>query len=124
MFMNDFVKKPGASSSYTSEQLYDIDQCQEDPFYFIKKFMKVQHPTKGSLPLDLYPFQEKIVEAFHKHEKVIALTARQMGKCSTYDTLVSQDGKQVRIGSLVKIGLKDRFVAWLENKLIELVTSR
>lgn len=123
MFMNDFVKKPGASSSYTAEQIYDIDQCEEDPFYFIEKFMKVQHPTKGSLPLDLYEFQKRIVQAFHTHEKVIALTARQMGKCVTADTLVSQDGKQVQIGDLVEIGLKDRVVHWLETKLIYLSTK-
>ena len=118
--MNDFVKKPGAHTKYTPEQLYDIDQCQDDPFYFIRKFMKVQHPTKGALPLILYPFQEKLVESFHKYPKVVALTARQMGKCSVYDTLVTFGSKQVEIGSLVNLSPRDKLISWLEKKLIDL----
>lgn len=81
--MNDFIKKPNVVSTYTPEQLYEIDQCAQDPFYFIERFVKVQHPTKGSLPLKLYPFQKKLVNAFHTHTKVIALTARQLGKTTT-----------------------------------------
>jgi hypothetical protein len=118
--MNDYVKKPGASSTYTPEQLYDIDQCQDDPFYFIEKFMKVQHPTKGSLPLHLFPFQERLVDAFHRHDKVVALTARQMGKCVTGDTIVSVDGNPKQIQTLVQMTPRERLVTWLESKLVDL----
>lgn len=118
--MNDFVKKPGAITTYTPDQLYDIDQCQDNPFYFIEKFMKVQHPTKGSMPLKLFPFQERLVASFHKHNKVVALTARQMGKCVTADTQVSVDGKQKDISDLVTMTPRERLVTWLESKLIDL----
>lgn len=81
--MNDFIKKPNSHDSYTPDQLYDIDMCEQDPFYFIEKFVKVQHPTKGSLPLILYPFQRDMINAFHNYGKVIALTGRQLGKTTT-----------------------------------------
>jgi hypothetical protein len=122
--MNDYVKKPGASSTYTPEQLYDIDQCQDDPFYFIEKFMKVQHPTKGSLPLHLFPFQERLVDAFFRYNKVVALTARQMGKCVSADTLVTVDEHQTEIGTLVTMSPRERVVTWLESKLIDLARRR
>lgn len=122
--MNDFVKKPNASSSYTPEQLYDIDMCEQDPFYFIDKFMKVQHPTKGSVPLKLFPFQERIVDAFHKYPKVVALTARQMGKCVTGDTIVNVDGQPTEIQSLVTLSPREKAINWLESKLVELSLRR
>jgi hypothetical protein len=121
MCMNDFVKKPGASSTYTPEQLYDVERCQEDPFYFIEKFMKVQHPMKGSQPLKLYEFQKRLVGAFHKHDKVIALTARQMGKCVAADTEVSVNGESREIASLIPMSPRERLVTWLESKLVDLV---
>jgi hypothetical protein len=122
--MNDFVKKPGASSTYTTEQLYDVERCQEDPFYFIEKFMKVQHPMKGSLPLKLYPNSRSVwSSAFHKHDKVIALTARQMGKCVAADTEVSVNGESREIASLIPMSPRERLVTWLESKLVDLVPA-
>lgn len=78
--MSEHIKKPHAKTEYTEEQLADLVRCAEDPFYFIEKFVKVQHPKKGSLPLILYPFQRRIIEGFHLYDKVVGLTARQMGK--------------------------------------------
>ena len=31
--------------------------CVKDPQYFMKKYCVIQHPTKGKLKFDLYPFQ-------------------------------------------------------------------
>jgi hypothetical protein len=79
----EFFKKPNAATTFTPKQAYDLERCGEDPFYFIDKFMMVQHPTDGALPLKLWEFQQRLVGAFHQNNKVIALTARQMGKCVT-----------------------------------------
>jgi len=54
-------------------------KCLEDPVYFIKKYCFIQHPVKGRIKFELYPFQEKtLVELLH-HDKNIILKSRQLG---------------------------------------------
>lgn len=57
-------------------------RCIDDPLFFIERFVKIQHPLKGAVPFQPYPFQVEIIKAFHEHRFSIALTARQMGKTS------------------------------------------
>lgn len=121
---SDYFKKPNASTPFTKDEAYDLAMCEEDPFYFIDKFMKVQHPTKGAVPLKLWEFQKRLVGAFHGFNKVVGLTARQMGKCVTSDTVVSVDGQKKEISELVSMNLRERAVTWLEAKLVELAARQ
>lgn len=57
----------------------DFAKCASDPVFFMKKYCKIQHPTKGRLNFDLYPFQEKVLHDFKKHRYNIVLKSRQMG---------------------------------------------
>lgn len=79
----DVIKKPYSKTAYTSSELDELLQCLDDPIYFTKKFIKVQHPKKGLIDLDLYPFQEEMIAAFNEHRFVVALTGRQLGKTTT-----------------------------------------
>lgn len=81
--MSEFVKKPNAKTTFTMDELEHLDRCEDDPIYFIETFIKVQHPKKGSVPLILYDFQREMVAAFHKYNRIVGLTARQMGKTTT-----------------------------------------
>ena len=65
------------------EQVDEIMKCGEDPIYFIRKYLYIQHPLKGRLPFDLYPFQEECVEAFLNYKFTIALKSRQLGMSTT-----------------------------------------
>lgn len=76
----DVIKKPYSKTAYTSTELDELIQCLEDPIYFTKTFVKIQHPKKGLQPLLLYPFQEEMIHAFNDHRFVVALTGRQLGK--------------------------------------------
>lgn len=76
----EITKKPHAKSSYTEGSLSDLIMCLKDPLYFMRTFVKIQHPLKGAVPFELYPFQVELIEAFHENRFTIALTARQMGK--------------------------------------------
>ena len=77
----DTIKKPNIGEVDMSEQqLLEIVDCIDDPHYFMTTFMKVQHPILGSLPFQPYPFQTRIIDAFHKNRFSIILTARQCGK--------------------------------------------
>lgn len=101
--MNDVIKKPYLKSSYNSEQLEQLARCVDDPIYFIENFVKVQHPTKGLVPLKLYPFQKDMVLAFAKNRFVIGTLARQMGKALALDTPIPTPTGWTTMGE-IKVG--------------------
>ncbi len=43
-------------------------KCATDPVYFMKKYYMIQHPLKGRQFFNLYPFQEKVLKLFQKHD--------------------------------------------------------
>lgn len=63
----------------TQHQVQEIVQCGRDPAYFIKKYTKIQHPLKGLIPFDLYPFQEDAVQDLKSHRFNVILKSRQLG---------------------------------------------
>jgi phage terminase large subunit-like protein len=65
------------------EQLDEIMQCGSDPVYFIRKYLYIQHPMKGRLPFDLFPFQEECIGAFLAYKHNIVLKSRQLGLSTT-----------------------------------------
>ena len=45
----------------------------------MKKYCTIQHPKKGKVKFDLYPFQEKCLTEFKDNRYNIILKARQLG---------------------------------------------
>lgn len=74
------LKASGVQISFTSEQVDEWIKCSKDPIYFIKKYVKVIHVDRGTVPFELYPYQERLILAYHNNRKVIALAPRQYGK--------------------------------------------
>jgi len=60
-------------------------KCATDPVYFMKKYYMIQHPQRGRQYFNLYPFQEKVLKLFQKHDYSIINKSRQLG----ISTLVS-----------------------------------
>jgi hypothetical protein len=54
-------------------------KCANDPVYFLRKYVYIQNPTKGRILFHLYPFQEKVLNLFDKHQYSIILKSRQLG---------------------------------------------
>lgn len=54
-------------------------KCLESPVYFMKHYVKIKHPIRGTVLFDLYPFQEETLQAFHDYKFNIILKSRQMG---------------------------------------------
>jgi hypothetical protein len=52
----------------------------KSPSYFAKKYCKIISLDKGLVKFDLYPYQEKMFEAFNEHRFNIVLACRQSGK--------------------------------------------
>ena len=64
---------------------HEFITCAKDPVYFMKKYYMIQHPQRGRMLFDLYPFQEKVLTLFQKHPESIINKSRQLG----ISTLVS-----------------------------------
>jgi len=54
-------------------------KCAKDPAYFMKKYCHIQHPTRGRILFNLYPFQDKILHLFRDNDYIITLKSRQLG---------------------------------------------
>lgn len=57
----------------------EYKKCLTDPVYFMRKYVKIQHPIRGTIPFDLYPFQAKTLQDFAENDFSIVLKSRQMG---------------------------------------------
>lgn len=80
---NPNLKKANQQGEYTHQQVLELKRCAEDPVYFIKTYVKIQHPIRGSIPFELYDYQEDMVRTFHNNRYTVVLSARQTGKSQT-----------------------------------------
>ena len=42
-------------------------KCAQDPSYFINKFCVIQHPQRGKVKFELYPFQEDVLKLYQEY---------------------------------------------------------
>lgn len=57
----------------------EYKKCLSSPVYFMKKYVKIQHPIRGTILFNLFPFQEDALSSFHEYNFNIILKSRQMG---------------------------------------------
>ena len=65
--------------SNKQRQIKEIVRCGKDPVYFMNKYVKIQHPQRGTIPFKTYPFQDECVKEFIKNRFNIILKSRQLG---------------------------------------------
>ena len=54
-------------------------KCAKDPVYFFKKYCYIQHPHRGKILFNLYPFQEDLMTSVNDHRFNVILKSRQLG---------------------------------------------
>jgi hypothetical protein len=54
-------------------------KCAQDPAHFMKKYCHIQHPQRGRIIFNLYPFQEKVLHLWRDNPYDIILKSRQLG---------------------------------------------
>lgn len=77
---NPNLKRVGVNIEFTQDQIQDYVKCAKDPIYFIKRFVKIVHVDRGLIPLDLYEYQERMINTFNDNRFVITKMPRQSGK--------------------------------------------
>ena len=80
MAKNPYLKDANQVMEYTAEQVLEIQKCMNDPVHFAEKYCHIQHPVKGSVPVELYPYQKRMLYNFRDNRNTIVLSARQTGK--------------------------------------------
>lgn len=61
------------------KQIKEIVRCGKEPVYFFNKYTKIDHPLKGLITFDTFPFQDDCVADFQNHRFNIILKSRQLG---------------------------------------------
>ena len=109
-------------------------KCVEDPIHFMRKYCTIQHPQKGKVKFDLYPFQERCLKEFKEERYNIILKSRQLG-ISTLSAgfslwtmlfkndkniLVIATGKDVAKNLVTKVRVMyDNLPSWLKTNVEE-----
>ena len=58
----NIIKKAHKKVKYTDKQIADLHKCSDPvtgPMYFMERFLRIQHPTKGAMKFKPYYFQRK-----------------------------------------------------------------
>lgn len=61
------------------EIIKEYARCSQDAVYFMKKYCKIQHPIRGTIPFELYDFQSKSLTEIVENRFNIILKSRQLG---------------------------------------------
>ena len=80
---NPLLKKANTQMEFTEEQIVEFVKCKENPVYFARNYLKIVSLDHGLVPFNLYDFQEKLINNFHKERFNICKMPRQTGKSTT-----------------------------------------
>ncbi len=83
---NKLIKQPHKNQKWTQHQLDELAKCADPidgPRYFLSNYFYIQHPTRGKLKYEPYPYQLGLIDAYHNHRFSIAMMGRQLGKTTT-----------------------------------------
>lgn len=80
---NPYLKRANIEEPFEPWQIQELKKCKKDPIYFIKTYVKIQHATKGTVPFELFDYQEEIIDCIHNNKDSLILASRQLGKTTT-----------------------------------------
>lgn len=112
----------------------EYTKCATDYQYAIKTYCKIEHPTKGKILFNLYPFQEEALRAFSDNKYNIINKSRQMGISTlvaayalmgmlfndNYKVLVIATNQDVAKNMVLKVKVMfNNLPSWLKRKSID-----
>ena len=81
------VKDPYKKTVFkTDKELQDFAKCCDPDtgyLYFMDNFFMIQHPTKGSMNYHPWPYQQRLIDTYHRYRFSISLMPRQSGKSTS-----------------------------------------
>lgn len=61
------------------EEQTEIEACAKSCEYFLRKYGKIRHPLKGTIPFEAWPHLIQILKVCEEHRLIIILKAKQLG---------------------------------------------
>ena len=80
---NPALKDSNVKVIWTPKRLEELQKCQEDPIYFITKYIQVITLDEGITNFKLWDFQAKLIKTVHENRYVITIMPRQSGKSTS-----------------------------------------
>ena len=80
---NPNLKKVNTPVEFTKDQVIEFRKCENDPLYFISKYVQIVSLDEGLVPFNMYGFQEEMVQTMHDERFTICKLPRQSGKSTT-----------------------------------------
>ena len=96
---NPNLKKVNTPVEFTKEQVIEFRKCENDPLYFISKYVQIVSLDEGLVPFNMYGFQEEMVQTMHKERFTICKLPRQSGNCLLYTSPSPRDRISSRMPS-------------------------
>ena len=106
---NPKLKRTNVELNLTKRQKREMKRCQTNVSYFVKNYLKVVNVDDGLVPLDLYDYQEKLIEHIHDNRYVMVAASRQCGKCLESEQVINVknkitgEKKSIKISDLYKM---------------------
>ena len=112
----------------------EYKRCSQDPIHFMRKYCVIQHPTRGKMLFNLYPFQEKSLDQLKDNRYNIILKSRQLGIStltagyalwkmifrSDFNVLVIATKQDVAKNLVTKVRvMNENLPNWLKGKTLE-----
>ena len=69
------MSQPDLKQSSREEYVH----CSQDPAHFMRKYCNIQHPQRGRIIFNLFPFQEKVLHLWKENPYSMVLKSRQLG---------------------------------------------
>jgi len=79
----ELVKGAYDKVSYDATMLKEFQECCDNdngPAFFMKNYVKIQHPTQGGISFDPFAYQDDLINNYNKYRYSINMLGRQMGK--------------------------------------------
>jgi hypothetical protein len=111
------IKRAHSRETFTETQLTELAKCSDPEngyLYFAKNYAHIQHPVRGKLLFDPYPYQERLLHSYHNYRFNINMLPRQTGKCFSKETTVRIKNKNT--GETREITVGEFFEMQKQNK--------
>lgn len=83
---NVLVKAAHKTELYSNFEISEFMKCADPvtgPAYYLDNYFFIQHPTKGKIQYEPFPYQRALCDAYHTHRFSVNLLSRQLGKTTT-----------------------------------------
>jgi hypothetical protein len=86
---DQYVLRPNHKVEWTPAMLKELRKCSHKVEYFAENYYYIIGKNgKQLIDFTGYDFQKRLIKEFDKNRFNVVLSARQMGKCVTEDTII------------------------------------